>query len=127
MGKIKERDLKLKAVRYCLINQALYWRDPLVVFLRCLNPQEAQKVIFDFHNVLCGGNHFWNTTAYKILRAGYYSPTLFSNVCREVRACFKCQRFLGKQQLKYFPLKHVVASTPFQQWGLDFTGEIHPL
>jgi hypothetical protein len=24
------------------------------------------------------------------------------------------------------PLKLVVASTPFQQWGLDFIGEIHP-
>jgi hypothetical protein len=24
------------------------------------------------------------------------------------------------------PLKHVVVSGPFQQWGLDFIGEIHP-
>ena len=41
MGKNKARDLKIKAVRYCLIDQVLYWRDPLGVFLRCLNPQEA--------------------------------------------------------------------------------------
>jgi hypothetical protein len=32
----------------------------------------------------------------------------------------------GKQQLKSLPLKPTVASTPFQQWGLDFIGEIHP-
>jgi ribonuclease HI len=126
MGKSKARALKLKAVRYCLIDQTLYWKDPLGVFLRCLDPQEAQKVTFDFHSGLCGGHHFWKTTAHRILRAGYYWPTLFPDVCREIRACTKCQRFSGKQQLKSLPLKPIVASTPFQQWGLDFIGEIHP-
>jgi len=48
MEKSKVRDLKLKAVRYFLIDRALYWKDPLRVFLRCLNPQESQKVMFDF-------------------------------------------------------------------------------
>jgi ribonuclease HI len=126
MEKSKARALKLKAVRYCLIDQALYWKDPLGVFLRCLDPQEAQQVTFDFHSGLCGGHHFWKTTAHKILRAGYYWPTLFSDVCREIRACIKCQKFSGKQQLKPLPLKPVVVSAPFQQWGLDFIGEIHP-
>jgi hypothetical protein len=38
MGKRKARDLKLKAIRYCLIDQVLYWKDPLGVLLRCLDP-----------------------------------------------------------------------------------------
>jgi hypothetical protein len=41
LGKSKARALKLKAVRYCLIDQALYWKDPLGVLLRCLDPQQA--------------------------------------------------------------------------------------
>jgi hypothetical protein len=45
---------------------------------------------------------------------------------QNIRACVKCQKNSGKKQLKYFPLKPVVASGPFQQWGLDFIGEIHP-
>jgi hypothetical protein len=53
MEKGKARDLKLKAVKYCFIDQTLYWKDPLGVFLRCLDPQEAQQVIFDFHGGLC--------------------------------------------------------------------------
>jgi hypothetical protein len=126
MEKSKARALKLKAVRYCLIDQTLYWKDPLGVFLRCLDPQEAQQVTFDFHSGLCGGHHSWKTTAHKILRAGYYWPTLFPDVCRGIRACIKCQKFSGKQQLKSLPLKPVVVSAPFQQWGLDFIGEIHP-
>jgi hypothetical protein len=63
--------------------------------------------------------------AHKILRAGYLWTTLFTDVFTKVRACAKCQKFSEKQQLKPLPLKHVVASGPFQQWGLDFIGEIH--
>jgi hypothetical protein len=114
MGKRKARALKIKVARYFLIDEALYWRDPLRLFLRCLNPQEAHKVMFDFHSGLCGGHHFWKTTTDKILRAGHYRPTLFTYVCREFRACIKCQRFSWKQQLKSLPLKPIVASTPFQ-------------
>jgi hypothetical protein len=72
MEKSKARALKFKAVRYCLIDQTLYWKDPQGVLLRCLDPQQAQKVIFDFHSGLCGGHHFWKTTSHKVLRAGYY-------------------------------------------------------
>jgi hypothetical protein len=80
----------------------------------------------DFHDSLCGGHHFWRTVAYNILKVGYFWPSLFTDVCENIRACVKCQKFFGKQQLKFFPLKPVVASRPFQQWGLDFIGEIHP-
>jgi hypothetical protein len=118
--------LKLKAVRYCLIYQVLYWKDPLGLLLKCVDPQEVERIMVEFHDNLCGGHHFWKTTAYKILRAGYYWPTMFTDICRRVRACIKCQRFEGKQQLKSLPLNPVVVSGPFQQWGLDFNGEIHP-
>jgi transposase InsO family protein len=52
---------------------------------------------------------------------------LFVDVHRGVRACIPCQIFSGKKQLKSLPLKPVVVSGPFQQWGLDFIGEIHPV
>ena len=80
----------------------------------------------DFHENLCGGHHFWRTTAYKILRAGYFWLILFTDVCAKIRACVKCQKFSGKQQLKSLSLKHVMVFGPFQQWGLDFIGDIHP-
>jgi hypothetical protein len=113
MGRSKARALKLKVIRYCLIDQVLYWNYLLGVLLRCLDPQEAQKIILDFHDSLCGGHHFWKTTAYKILRVGYYWPTLFIDVCVKFRACIKFQKFFGKQQLKSLPLKPVLASRPF--------------
>jgi hypothetical protein len=66
----KARALKLKAVRYCLIDQVLYWKDPLGVILKCMSPPEAEMIVAEFHSGLCGGHHFWRATAHKILRAG---------------------------------------------------------
>ena len=40
--------------------------------------------------------------------------------------CHKCQFFYGKRKLLPLPLHHISVEAPFQQWGLDFIGEIHP-
>jgi hypothetical protein len=96
MEKNKVRALKLKSIKYCLVDQILYWKDPLGVLLRCLDPQEAQKIMSYFHDSLCGGHHFWRTTAYKILKAGYFWHSLFMDVCAKIKVCNKCQKFSGK-------------------------------
>jgi hypothetical protein len=70
LDKKKVRDLKMKTIKYCLIHHILYWKDPLVVILRCLDPQEAQKAMTDFHDNLCWVHHFCRTTTYNILGVG---------------------------------------------------------
>ena len=69
---------------------------------------------------------YWKAIAYKILRAGYYWPSLFADVYQQVRACVPCQKFAGKQKLLSLPLKPIAVNAPFQQWVLDFIGEINP-
>jgi hypothetical protein len=54
----KARALKLKAIKYCLVDQILYWKDPLGVLLKCMDLQEADGIMVEFHSGLCGGNHF---------------------------------------------------------------------
>ena len=53
-------------------------------------------------------------------------PTLFADVHHKVTACHQCQLFEGKRKLLPLPLKPISVEAPFQQWGLDFIGEIHP-
>jgi hypothetical protein len=87
---------------------------------------EIEGVINEFHEGVCGGHHAWRASAYKILRAGYYWPKLFSYVNIKVRACNPCQLFARKQKLPALPLVLVKTKAPFQKWGLDFIGEINP-
>ena len=79
----------------------------------------------DFHKGDCGGHLFWKTMTNKILRAGYYWPNLFVDVYKTIKSCHECHIFEGRQKLQPFPLKPIEVSAPFQQWGLDFIGEIH--
>ena len=94
--------------------------------LRCLDQSEIRGVISKSHEGACGGHKYWKATAYKILRDGYYWPSLFADVYQQVRACVPCQKFAGKQKLLSLPLKPIAVNAPFQQWGLDFIGEINP-
>ena len=126
MTRNKGRTLKLKAANFFILNFALYWKDPGGVLLNCLVEEEAKKVMEDFHKGDYGGHLFWKTTANKILRAGYYWSKLFVDVYKTVKSCHECQIFEGRQKLQPLPLKPIEVSTPFQQWGLDFIGEIHP-
>jgi hypothetical protein len=49
-----------------------------------------------------------------------------NDVNAKVRACNPFQLFYGKKNLPALPLVLVKTKSPFQQWGLDFIGEIHP-
>ena len=46
---------------------------------------------------------------------------------KEVSTYHQCQIFEGKRKLKPLPLVPISVEAPFQQWGLDFIGEINPV
>lgn len=80
----------------------------------------------EFHEGDCGGHLYWKTTTNKISRASFYWPTLFFDIQKKATSCHKCQIFEGKKKLLPLPLRTIFVEIPFQQWGLDFIGEIHP-
>ena len=94
--------------------------------MRCVNEEEAQRIMTEMHAGAYGGHLYWKSMASKILKAGYYWPSLFSNVYAKIKACIPCQKFEGKHKLLPLPLIPISVEAPFQQWGLDFIGEIHP-
>ena len=96
------------------------------MLLNCLIENETKDIMKDFHKGDCGGHHFWKTTANKILRVGFYWPTLFFDTYKIVMSCHECQIFQRKRKLLPLPLQPILISAPFQQWGLDFIGEVHP-
>lgn len=99
MARNKARTLKLKAAKFCILNSALYWKDPGGILLHYLVEEEVNQVMEDFHKGGCGDQLFWKTTANKILRARYYWLTLFANVFKTIKSCHNCQIFEGKQKL----------------------------
>jgi hypothetical protein len=95
VDKTKVRDLKLKSIKYCIVDHVLYLKDSVGVLLIWFDPGEVKQTVIDFHDSLCGGHHFWRITTYKILRSGYYCPSLFTDVYAHIRACDKYKKFSG--------------------------------
>lgn len=90
----KRRALRLKATKYCFAQDGLGWMSPDGVILRCVNKEESENLITEFHAGLCGGHYATKTTAHKILRAGYYWPSIFANTLNFVKKCQPCQLFV---------------------------------
>jgi hypothetical protein len=103
LSKTKARFLRLKAKKKFILNQPLYWKDPSGILLSCLLEEEMEKNIREFHKGDCGGHHYWKAIVHKILRVGFYWPSIFSDVFKEVSSCHECQIFYGKRKLQPFP------------------------
>jgi hypothetical protein len=99
----KKRALRLKSAKYVLTRDGLGWRNPDGVILRCVDDVESKRLVDEFHGGFCGGHFAAKTTTHKILRAGYYWPTIFSDVHQFVRKCEPCQLFTGKLKLEALP------------------------
>eukprot|EP00253_Pinus_taeda_P032279 PITA_32279 len=85
------RAIKLRSAKSRITNNLLYWKYPSGILLRCPDKGQPVEVMHQFHSSICGGHHYWKTTTHKIVRAGYYWPTLFSDVFSFVKSCDKCE------------------------------------
>jgi hypothetical protein len=96
-----------------------------------VNNEEAQKLLQETHGssnyVIHTGGHFSTKTAsFKIIRKGYYWPSIFPDSYNFLRSCDKCHKFVGKECLFVMPLQPVLPDFPFSTWVLDFIGPINP-
>jgi hypothetical protein len=73
-----------------------------------------------------GGQFSTKTTSFKIIRKGYYWPSIFRDSYVFSRSCDKCQKFAGKERLSTMMLQLVLLDFPFSKWGFDFIGPINP-
>ena len=70
------RKLKVQASQFVLIKDVLYKRDFSRPFLRCLGLEEAKYVMRKVHEGICGNHLGARSLVHKLIRAGYYWPTM---------------------------------------------------
>eukprot|EP00253_Pinus_taeda_P024372 PITA_24372 len=59
-------------------------------------------------------------TAQKILRTGYFWPSIFKDYILAVHSCHECQLYQRKMRALAAPLHPVVTISPFAKWGIDY-------
>jgi hypothetical protein len=115
----KRRALRLKFASFQLVNGILFCQNFDGILMRCLEKDEAEKVLLELHAGEAGGHFGGDITAQKVLRVGCYWPTLFKDTHALCHKCVICQKAFGRVQKPTFPLQPVSVDSPFQQCGLD--------
>ena len=92
-GKDAARKLKVQAMRFVLIKDVLYKRGFSRPYLRCLDLEEARYVMREVHKGICGNHSRAQSLVHKLIRTGYYWPTMHKDTQAYVKTCDKCQRF----------------------------------
>ena len=73
----KKRALRLKSAQYHLIDGVLFRQNYDKVLFRYLEKDDVEHILTKLHHGLGSGHFSGETTAHKVLRAGYYWSTLF--------------------------------------------------
>ena len=86
-GEEATRKLKVQALRFVIIKDVLYKRGFSQPYLRCLSHKEADYVMREIHEGICGNHSGAWSLVHKIIRAGYYWPTMLKDAQAYVKAC----------------------------------------
>ena len=75
-GKEAARKLKVQAAWFVLIKDVLYKRGFSRPYLMCLGTKEADYVMREVHEGICGNHSGLRSLVHKLIRVGYYWPTM---------------------------------------------------
>ena len=72
------------------MEDTLYPRGVDSILCHCLTHEEAEVVLNECRGGACGGHLSGLSTAQKILRVGYFWPSIFKDCLDVVKRCHPC-------------------------------------
>ena len=116
--------LRARSERFTIHRGTLYKRGFSAPILKCVGKEDANYILREVHEGICGNHIEARTLAGKTLRQGYYWPTMLKDAIELVKKCKACQEDAKISHLPSEPLTTVTSPWPFQQWGLDILGPL---
>ncbi|XP_071699261.1 uncharacterized protein [Rutidosis leptorrhynchoides] len=130
-----------RAPMYIIQNDILYRKSYFCPMMRCVGPIEAEMIIDEVHNGSCALHSGYKTIAVKIMRMGYFWPSLYGDVAKIVKRCKSCQRHAPQNRMPRHDMIPVnspcdngaqIVKDPFKTWCTDlniiqkFSSVMHP-
>ena len=116
--------LRTRSARFTNHKGSLYKRGFFTPILKCIAGKDADYVLREVHEGVCGNHIGTRALAGKVLRQGYYWPTMLIDAIDLVKKFKTCQEHAKISHLPSEPLTSVTSPWPFQQWGLDILGPL---
>ena len=90
-GRDEARKLRIKSTKYVLMDEVLYKKGFSQPYRRCLAPDEENYVLREVHERAYGNHSKARSLVHKVIRAGYYWPTIQADAKAYVKICDQCQ------------------------------------
>ena len=116
--------LKTRSARFTIHRGTLYKRGFSTPILKCVGKEDANYMLGEVHEGICGNHIGARSLAAKTPRQGYYWPTMLKDTTELVKKCKICQEHARISHLPSEPLTSITSPWPFQQWGLDILGPL---
>jgi hypothetical protein len=123
---VEHTRMQHRARSYHIVDNDLYKTSTSCPLLRCLNKTEGQDILSEIHVGTCGGHVDTRALAAKVLRQGFYWPTVIDDAAKLVSTCEACQMFSHKTKAPTQPAQPIAPSWPLQRWGIDIVGKLTP-
>jgi len=117
-----EPQIRRKSSRFTLISSELYKRGYTHPLLKCVTKKQANYIMEELHQGICGLHTGARSTLARILRAGYYWPTMKADCTEYSKNCKRCQEHGNLIHSRLETLHSITAPWPFAIWGLDIIG-----
>ena len=82
--------LRARSARFTVHRGTLYKRGFSTPILKCVWKEDANYILREVHEGICGNHIGAPTLAEKTLRQGYYRPTMLKDATELVRKCKAC-------------------------------------
>ncbi|XP_025703025.1 uncharacterized protein [Arachis hypogaea] len=116
------KTLRREAAKYAIIQGQLFKKGLSQLLLKCLHPDQTDYMLREVHKGCCGHHIGGKALARKLIRAGYYWPSMMADSKEFVKKCVKCQENANFHKAPASELSLLTSSRPFSQWGVDLLG-----
>ena len=113
--KMEARKIQIKVAHFVIIDDVLYRQRYSLSYLRYASSEEVDYVLHKIHEGVYGNHAGARSLAGKVLRVGYYWPTLQKDTYNIIKACDKCQHFANVQTKPRETITPIFSPWPFAQ------------
>ena len=118
------KKVRKRAARFTILNNTLYKMGFFMLYLKCVDEGEAKYILEEIHEGICRDHVGPRSLVSKIIRTGYFWPTMPKDANEFVKRCDKCQRFENVQRIPTKRLTPIAYLWSFTQWGIDIVGPL---
>jgi hypothetical protein len=116
--------LKHRSRDFVLVWGQLYKKGISQPMLKCITKTEGIQILREVHSGTCGSHSGPRAITAKVIRQGFYWPSIICAANRVTRSCEACQKFSPRSGNPSQFTKLIAHTWPLQRWGLDIVGPL---